>query len=1152
MHLLDGQLLLSATDLVNHLECAHLSHLDLEVASGRLELEATRTDTADLLSRKGDEHEAEWLAQLRAEGTDVVEIPAAPYGLDGLRAAVDATTAAMRAGAKVIYQAALMDGRWRGFADFLERVDSPSPRLGDWSYEVVDTKLARRTKPYYLVQLCLYSELVAAVQGCAPERMHVVLGTRQRESFRVAEFAAYVGHLKSRFEERLADAFPGTYPDPVEHCGLCRWSDNCDARRLADDHLSLVVGMGKAQTARCVEAGIGTVAQLAQASETSRPQRISAPTYERLREQARLQVHERETGEQTYELLEPEPERGFAQLPAPSAGDLYFDIEGDPFYEDGLEYLWGVTRVRDDATSEFRAFWGRDRAEEKHTFEDFIDFVTAQLEAHPDLHVYHYAPYEPTALKTLMGRHGTREDEVDHLLRNRVLVDLYSVVRQGLRISKPSYSIKKVEAFYMPPREAAVTDGGDSIVRFEEWLESGDQALLEAIERYNEADCESTLLLHRWLLDRRTECEQRHGVEIAWRPVGEARQTETQEDASEERAALQERLLAGVPEEPELRSGDEQSRWLLAQLLAYHRREDKPYWWEFFSRFDKSEDELQIDSEALAGLRPVGQPVALPKPARSLIHTLSFPPQEHKASDGSFTDPFTALSDPETGERDPFSAQAFNIERVIDEDGVVEIRRATTSRDEPLPRALIRSTHYDTKLQEAAVQEVAGEVIEHGVSGDGRYGAARVILERALPRTDAVEFGEPLQGEHADLERTTSVAVGLRDSYLFIQGPPGSGKTYTGAQLILSLLNQGFRVGVTANSHMAIHNLLHEVEEHAPRRGIGFRGLQKHSGGDTCFESKLDAPMVDTTQATGAFPSGEGIDLMAGTAWLWCREEMRLSVDYLVVDEAGQLSLADALALATAARNVILLGDPLQLAQVSQGTHPPGVGCSVLEHLLGDQGTIPPERGIFLDHTRRMHPDVCRFVSEVVYEDRLSSIPECAAQCVDAPGELTGTGVRYVPVAHEGNTRSSVEEAAAIASQVARLLDGGTFTQADGKTRELKADDVMVVTPYNAQVRRLTQRLPAGVGVGTVDKFQGQEAPVVFFSMATSSGAEMPRNVEFLYSRNRLNVATSRARCLAVLVCSPDLLHIRCRSAEHMRLVNALCRLVELAPRETG
>jgi predicted RecB family nuclease len=1156
MQLVDDRLVLSASDLINFLECEHLTWLDLEQALGRLDAEPKRADTADLVARKGDEHEARHLQQLRDQfGDPLVEVDTEDISYQGLVAAAEQTKGAMAAGAPVIFQATFLADGWRGHADFLERVESPS-NLGDWSYEVVDTKLARSVKPYFIVQLCLYSEFVAGIQGTEPEQMHVILGTGERKSFQLTDFGAYYRRMRRHFRTELENGIAASYPDPVPHCGLCRWSDLCDARRTDDDHLSLVARLGRPQTATLNAAGVTTVAELAQLGPEKCPPGMGQSTFDRLRQQARLQVDQRNTNQLSYELLEPDldpekPRRGFALLPRPSAGDVFFDIEGDPFYEDGLEYLWGVTYL-EDGEETFKPFWGTDRTEEKRAFEGFIDFVVERRERYPDMHVYHYASYEPTAMKRMMGLHATREDEVDRLLRQNVLVDLYRVVEQALRISQPSYSLKKVEAFFMPPRDASVTDGEDSILEFEKWLDTGDQALLDWIRDYNEEDCRSTLLLRDWLLERREECERQYDVEISWRPPGEGKPSDEQLQASEEVIALQRGLLEGVPDDPTERSDEEHSRWLLAQVIDYHRREAKPSWWEFFSRFDKSLEELETaDSEALSGLSLVEPPVPLPKPARSLLYKLAFPAQEHKVSDGTFADPFTAQVDPLTDEVNPFSARGFDVVRVLDDEGVVEIRRSIAKGDEPLPQALIPSTHYPTKLQQAALRELAALVIADGLDGPGAYRAARAILQRAHPATGAVAPGAPLQVGSADLEETTRIVTQMNESYLFIQGPPGSGKTYTGAQLILTLLDAGHRVGVSANSHKAVHNLLHEVEKHPGDRGVDFRGLQKNSGVESTFKSELDEPLIESTDDNGAFPTAEGIDLMAGTAWLWCREEMRRSVDYLVIDEAGQVSIADALAMATAARNVILLGDPLQLAQVSQGAHPVGSGCSVLEHLLGDAGTIPPERGIFLDHTRRMHPEVCEFVSQAIYQGRLSAIEECATQDVACEGPLTGTGVRTIPLDHEGNTRQSPEEAELIAGLIERMV-GGDYTKADGTTVRLAGRHFMVVTPYNSQVRCLRTKLDARglstVQVGTVDKFQGQEAAVVFFSMATSSGEDIPRNVEFLYSRNRLNVAVSRARCLAILVCSPNLMTIRCRTVEQMRLVNALCLLAEMSP----
>lgn len=575
----------------------------------------------------------------------------------------------------------------------------------------------------------------------------------------------------------------------------------------------------------------------------------------------------------------------------------------------------------------------------------------------------------------------------------------------------------------------------------------------------------------------------------------------------------------------------------MAQLLEYHRREDKPVWWAFFARCDMSPDELADDSESIGALteHPEHAPVT---DRQSYIYTLRFPEQEHRlAAGGDICDPATQ--------------SGVSVVEIDNNAGLLRVRRAQRRGGEPLPQALIPGGPYRTPEQRAALRRLATAIVDGGLRGPGAFRAARDLLCFDAPRIVGLPAGSPLQaGGAPPIEALRDLVAALDESCLFIQGPPGSGKTWTGAQLIVHLLRAGKRVGVTANSHKAIHNLLHEIEAAADEHDVSFQGLKKASSGND--ESRFVSGFGDrfiTNSCNGASfppPHEDGVLLTAGTAWLYAPESMDDAVDYLFIDEAGQLSLADTLAVTTAARNLVLLGDSLQLAQVSQAVHPGNAGSSVLEHLLGDHGTIPSQRGIFLDHTRRMHPDVCRFISEVVYENRLASIPDCAVQRVSAPGALAGTGVRFLPVIHEGNTRTSTEEADVIAAAIEKLR-AGRWTNDKGETESLALSQIMVVTPYNAQVRLLLDRLPTGVRVGTVDKFQGQEAAVVFFSMATSSGAEVPHNVEFLYSRNRLNVAVSRARCLAVLVCNPDLLHIKCRSAEQMRLVNALCRLAEMA-----
>jgi predicted RecB family nuclease len=1063
----DGSLQLSPSDLSDYLACAHLTSLELGNARGEIEEPVVDNAQGDLIRRKGDEHEGAYLDELKRQGENVLELP---RDADFAANAAATEEALREARHDVIYQACFASDGWRGYADFLERQP-------DGTYEAVDTKLARHAKPAAVLQLCFYSQELGRIQGRLPERLHVVLGTRERESFRLADFEAYYRRVRARFLDFLARE-PETYPWPVRHCRICDFLPRCTEQWERDDHLTRVAFIRRDQIGRLEPAGITTLEQLGDVPAGTNIDRIAPPTFEALRHQAALQLEHRRTGLHRYELLPPEPERGLGLLPRPSEGDLFLDFEGDPFFtaERGLEYLTGLM----DTQGAFTAIWAHGFEEEKRALEQLIDLVHERLAADPGLHVYHYAPYELTALRRLVAQYATREDELDELLRREVFVDLYAVVRQALRHSHRSYSIKRVREFFM----TAKTDlgGGDAIVDYERWLETGDDSLLEAIERYNEEDCLSTLRLRDWLVERKVEAEERFGTAFPWREPPE-RRAPTEEAAAERsaREEVRDRLLAAG--DPELE--------LLGHLLEYHRREARPAWRAFFSRLERTAEQLLDDSEAIGCVEPDGTAVEVGGRSTSIDYGFTFPAQQHKLAPGD------GVTDPRTGRG------AGTIVALDDTAGTLTLRRGPSLEDVPLPEAIVPGGPMGTKPQQAALVRLASDL--------GRY----PHLERLL-RREAPLGGARVQRE--TLDEMQALTREVEGSYLFVQGPPGSGKTWTGARLIAGLLAAGKRVGVSSTSHKAIHNLLREVEAVAP---AGFRGLKKKTGGNP--ESVYDGAWIECV-GEADFTDPE-IQLVAGTAWLFCRPELDQTLDYLFVDEAGQVSLADALALGTAARTLVLLGDPVQLAQVTQAIHPAGAGRSVLAHLLGEHATVPEGMGLFLDRSWRMHPDVCRYVSTAFYEGRLeSAAPEraCAA----------GTGVRWLPVEHEGNRTASEEEAAAIAAEL--------------EARGLSPADVIVVAPYNAQVRLLAERLP-GIRVGTVDKFQGQEASVVFFSMATSSGQDAPRGIDFLMSRNRLNVAVSRAQCLAYLVCSPRLLEIDARTIEHMRLANALCRFVEVA-----
>jgi predicted RecB family nuclease len=1106
------------TALADFVACEHLASLTAQVAAGTLAPPALASE-AQLVLERGRQHELHYVEKLREGGLAPFEV-AAVTEAPGLASGARATRAAMESGAAVIHGAVFESGNWGGVADFLFRVERPS-HLGPWSYEAADAKASGDVKPVAIIQLCAYSELLEQAQGVAPARMHVIAGDGRTESFRCADYLAYYRAAKERFLTAMLRGAP-TYPEPVEHCARCRWDDLCRARRRDDDHLSLVAHIMHSQTAKLTSAGITTITALAQAPDTARPARLDPTTFAKLRAQAALQVAARGEARPRYELLALEAQRGFGLLPQPDPGDIFFDIEGDPFIEGGLEYLLGAAYMEDGELC-FLPQWGHERADEKRAFERFIDFVVERRRRYPNLHVYHYWAYEVTAVRRLMCLHETREAEVDALLRERVFVDLYAVVRGAARISEESYSLKSVEHLYNEGRTAEVKDAMGSVVAYERWRATRDPRLLEEIEKYNRDDCFSTAHLHRWLLQRRAEAESRSGAPIPWREVVAPEAPSSTAHADEEKlAALREALVA-------------RGQLVAASLLGYHRREDKPQWWAHFDRLDAPPDEMFDDTEAIgklegdAGVAPVAD-------KRSWVHALTFPAQEHKLRAGdTVVDHATRKSGGEIIEIDNDARR-------------LRLKRGPTLANVALPEALLPPTPMQNKDQRDALVRLGTALCTD--TGVPAYRALRDVLAAAPPRFRIPPAAGLVDDGAMSAAAMSARALNLDESYLFVQGPPGSGKTWSGARVIVELLRAGKRVGIAANSHAAIHNLLREIENFAFEQCVTFTGLKKasESNADSFFASPHG--FIASSKKPDDFPPPATIQLIAGTAWLFSRPALDASLDYLVIDEAGQVSLADALAMGTSARNLIVLGDPLQLAQVSTGMHAEGAGSSVLEHLLLDRGTVAPDRGIFLGTSYRMHPQVCAFVSEVVYEGRLHAGPACATQRVDA-GALSGNGLRFMPIVHAGNARCAPEEVQAIADAV-ESLHGGLVTDADGTTRPLAFErDVLVVAPYNAQVVAIETELRAHglpqVRVGTVDRFQGQEAHVVFFSLTTSSGDEIPRGPKFLLSRNRLNVAISRARSLAVLVCSPELLRLRCSSVEQIQLVNALCRYVEMA-----
>ncbi|QIT55045.1 TM0106 family RecB-like putative nuclease [Aquisalimonas sp. 2447] len=1129
MQISNGSITLSASDLVGHVNCDHLTTLDLSVASGSLSPPHRWDPLLEILRERGRRHETAFVEHLREHGLSVAEIE----GVDVTRDAVADTLEQMRQGRDVITQAALHGDRWAGRADVLQRVEKPSV-LGGWSYEIYDTKLARETKAGTVLQLCLYADLLAQMQGVAPEYVYVVppWSDFQPEAFRVSEYSAYYRRVKQTTEKfATRPETPDTYPAPKEHCDVCRWQEHCEQQRRDDDHLCLVAGITQTQIKELSAKGIATRTDLAQMPTPMpwKPKRGSTTSYEKAREQARIQIESEQAGRILYELLAIEPETGLCLLPEPSDGDVFFDIEGDPFAgEHGLEYLFGYQYREHDGSWVYVAEWATDRESEKTIFERFIDFLTARRQEHPDLHVYHFAPYEPGALKRLMGRYATRERELDDLLRARSFVDLYSAVRNGVRVGVESYSIKKLESLYGYSRETDLADANNALASVQAALELGDGRSISDADRatvqaYNADDCASTAALRDWLEQRRVELLGQ-GIDLPRPKLGnEASEQLTEQE--ERVQALIERLTNDVPAEPEARTETQHARWILAHVLGWHHREKKASLWEYFRLRSLSADELVDERAALAQLRfidTVGQSnTGIP------IHRYEFPVQE---TDLRGNEPLYEVRGEHVGQAVAVSTARQTID--------IQKKRATADID---PEAIYTYEDFPTQQQADALFRLGEYVAEHGIEGDGAYQAARALLLREPP---------PIQEQPIRQANEAALDAGLRATDLLdggvypIQGPPGTGKSFTGARMICRLAEQGKTIGITANSHKVIRNLLEKVIEAAAESAV-----------DLSYALKVNQRQTEHEQIS-FFTNNEpffrevvsGRCQVAGaTSFVWSRPEGFETLDVLVIDEAAQMSLANVLAVAQSAQTLILLGDPQQLDQPIQGSHPDGTDASALEHILAEHQTIPEDQGVFLEKSWRMHPEICGFSSELFYNNKLIAHEDCAQQAIHASGNVQGSGLRYLPVPHEGNQNSSIEEAEAIKRLIADLLDGQPrWTDRNGHEKPLTLDDILIITPYNAQVFEIRDRI-SGANVGTVDKFQGQEAPVAIYSMATSSYSDAPRGTEFLYSANRFNVAISRAKCLAILVASPHAFEADCKTPRQIMLANAFCRYLEVA-----
>nr|WP_090345742.1 TM0106 family RecB-like putative nuclease [Mycolicibacterium malmesburyense]CRL78286.1 RecB family nuclease [Mycolicibacterium malmesburyense] len=1108
----ETRVIYSASDLAAAARCEYALLRAFDAKLGRGPAVAVEDELLARTAQLGGDHEKRHLDLLR-DRADVAVIGKPQYTVDGLTAAAEQTRRAVERRAEVIYQAAMFDGRFVGFADFLILEQGPDGER----YRLRDTKLARSVKVEALLQLAAYAETLSAAGVPVADEVELVLGDGATASYRVDELLPVYRPRRAALQRLLDDHLASGAPvdwadDSVRACFRC---PECEAQVRATDDLLLVANMRVSQRARLLDADITTVAELA--NHDGPVAELPARTFTALRDQARLQLAPRVDGKPPYRVVDPQP---LTLLPDPDKGDLFFDFEGDPLWtanghEWGLEYMWGVLEVGGG----FRPLWAHDRASERKALLDFLKLVRQRRKKYPKMHIYHYAAYEKSALLRLAGRYGVGEDEVDDLLRSGVLVDLYPLVRKSIRVGTENYSLKSLEPLYMGSelRDGDVTTATESITMYARFCEMraegrDDEAanMLKKIEDYNRYDCRSTHRLRDWLIKIAIESSV---PPLGPQPVALGVAVEDTDDLAR---TLMEFAGDGVAE----RSPEQTAVALVAAARGYHRREDKPFWWAHFDRLNSAVDEwgdtsdvFLVDTDRTTVVKDWHLPSARArKKQRWLELTGTLEGGElHREVFALYEPPSPAGIADNADRRAAGSADVKEID-----DSTAPIRVVICERETPAgtfaqtPFALTPRNIVPNKKLREAIDDAAAEIAAT-LPDLPRTAVADVLLRRP-PRTRS---GAPLSRTGDATADITAAVLDLDSSYVAVHGPPGTGKTYTAARIVARLVNEHqWRVGVVAQSHAVVENL--------------FRDLIK-AGVDPARIAKKDCPGDVGCQAIdkdeyAAFIADHAGCVIGGTAWDFAndtRVEAR-SLDLLVIEEAGQFCLANTIAVARAAANLMLLGDPQQLPQVSQGHHPEPVDASALGWLVQENRTLPEQFGYFLDRSYRMHPAVCAPVSRLAYQGKLRS-----AEGRPAARRLEGhdPGVRVVSIPHDGNSTSSPEEAEAIVAATRQLL-GSQWTDEDG-ARPLAEDDVLVVAPYNAQVMLLRDHFEAaglsGVSVGTVDKFQGRQAPVVFVSMTASSIDDVPRGISFLLNRNRLNVAISRAKYLSVIVRSEAL-----------------------------
>ena len=1055
---------------------------------------------------------------------------------------------AMIHGYDFIYQASFNNKQMRGTADLLKKVDIPS-KIGSFSYIPIECKLASNVNIKFIIQALCYCDLLEETLGALPKKFEIYLGGGSFECFDVDKFWAWYQFKKNEYKTFLINFDPNKEPEdiPGDHSN---WTEFINERLKKKRDLILVHNMLKTQRNKLRSEGILSIDQLAAIKPNTKIPGMNPEILERLRQQAAIQIKPRKDENIPEYILKAQNNSfGLYKLPKPNKGDVWFDLEGARDFVRGTkrEYLFGVVYLDENNALKDFYWWAHTDEEEKLSFEEFVDWVEQRRKKFPELHIYHYANYEKAALRDLQQNYLTRMTEITDWLRNNLLIDLQPIVQNTIILGEESYSIKKVERLYMN-RTEDMQSAVESMVAYELWRNSGEPSLpgkledglspmLEEIRLYNKDDLVSTYKLNKWLLKLKSE------LNIEEQNIIQEDKKEQQPREIDIEASI---LFDEIPNQefnnnqnkirtiaPNPRGWSWETQKVIASLLGFLVREQDVNFWRYFDRQEQScinPSSLLKDDEVIAEAKLI-------KSSENIEY--AFNPEQPIKLEKDANKPWgLKLFLPNSECKLQVLPHGLDCEK-----GTVKFKgnKNTLGKNLATYECLIKDEFDFAKNIKKSLLNQAKE----WVSGISSISPTIIQLLDRYEIPELITLNEKIQKNLTKINKYISDFIFNNDEILFaIQGPPGTGKTTLSSEVIADLVQRGFRVAITANSHKVIDNLLLKIDSYFQDQNINKKVVKCETREDEVF---INSNVISLPPQK----ISDQVSVMGATTSKFCSKDFDSKFDLLVVDEAGQYALANLLTIAKHSKSILLVGDTQQLAMPTKASHPNNSGQSCLQYLMNGLEVVPTNKGIFLPISWRMAPAINNVVSELFYQGKLkpnsknignkiiwnqSSIKRNDSTYIDA-------GVMFVPVRHKDCSLKSGEEAEEI-QQLIRLLLASKYKLGSEKETSISLEDILIIAPFNVQVNYLKRKLDKKLKIGTVDNFQGQEAIISIFSLTSSTGEDAPRGLDFLLEPNRINVAISRAKILSIVLGSPSLAESFCKTNEEVKKLNRLIRLM--------